>query len=173
MQLVTSHFSTTMQEYISCGYVTVFQKSEILGLHQAKKTSKEFAETTKIKFRTVQRIIKTRRIVLNHHLWGRNMVRKNYDWMIVIMVIGCSTFFLIITHFKCQYSQWHSAAVIINLYLSVILYKMKNTSIYWVILESITQRHKHRKLWCLPGSVLTLLWLFWLAGVKCVYMWSP
>ena len=51
-----------MSEDISCGRgkdVTLFQKGQIIGLHQAKKTTKEIDETTKIGLRTVQRIIKT------------------------------------------------------------------------------------------------------------------
>ncbi len=50
-----------MPEDTSCGrgkYVNLFQKGQIIGMHQAKKTSKEIAETTKIGLRTVQRIIK-------------------------------------------------------------------------------------------------------------------
>lgn len=39
--------------------VNLFQKGQIIGLHQAKKTTKEIAETTKIGLRTVQHIIKT------------------------------------------------------------------------------------------------------------------
>ena len=37
----------------------MFQKGQIIGLHQAKKTTKEINETTKIELRMVQRIIKT------------------------------------------------------------------------------------------------------------------
>ncbi len=48
-----------MSEDTSCGYgkdVNLFQKGQIIGMHQAKKkTSKEIAETG---LRTVQRIIK-------------------------------------------------------------------------------------------------------------------
>ncbi len=50
-----------MSEDTSCGYgkyVNLFQKGQIIGMHQAKKTSKEIAETTKTGLRTVQRIIK-------------------------------------------------------------------------------------------------------------------
>ena len=39
-------------------YVSLFEKGQIIGMHQAEKTSKEIAETTKIGLRTVQRIIK-------------------------------------------------------------------------------------------------------------------
>ena len=45
-------------------------------MHQAEKTSKETAETTKVGLRTVQPIIKIGRIVGNHCLRGRNVVRK-------------------------------------------------------------------------------------------------
>ncbi len=38
--------------------VHLFQKGQIIGMHQAKKTFKEIAEATKIDLRTVQRIIK-------------------------------------------------------------------------------------------------------------------
>lgn len=38
--------------------VSLFEKGQIIGMHQAEKTSKEIAETTKIGLRTVQRIIK-------------------------------------------------------------------------------------------------------------------
>ena len=41
--------------------VRVFEKGQIIGMHQAEKTSKEIAETTKIRLRTVQRIIKNRK----------------------------------------------------------------------------------------------------------------
>ena len=36
----------------------MFEKGQIIGMHQAEKTSKEIAETTKIGLRTVQHIIK-------------------------------------------------------------------------------------------------------------------
>ncbi len=45
----------------SCGHgkdVNLFQKGQIIVMRQAKKTSKEIAETTQIGLRTVQRIIK-------------------------------------------------------------------------------------------------------------------
>ena len=48
-----------MSKDTSCGHgkdVNLFQKGQIIGIHQAKKTSKEIAETTKIRIRTVQRI---------------------------------------------------------------------------------------------------------------------
>ena len=57
-----SHF-TTMLEDISCGRgkdVNEFQKDQMIGLHQAKKTTKGIAETTQIRLITVQRIIKTK-----------------------------------------------------------------------------------------------------------------
>ncbi|KAF7648268.1 hypothetical protein LDENG_00159640 [Lucifuga dentata] len=60
-----------MSEDISCGRgkdVTLFQKGQIIGLHQAKKTTKEIAETTKIGLRTVQCIIKTWKDVLEKTL---------------------------------------------------------------------------------------------------------
>ena len=38
--------------------VSLFEKGQIIGMHQAEKASKEIAETTKIGLRTVQRIIK-------------------------------------------------------------------------------------------------------------------
>ncbi|MEQ2304719.1 hypothetical protein AMECASPLE_030191 [Ameca splendens] len=38
--------------------VSVFQKGQIIGMHQAEKTSKETAEATKIGLITVQHIIK-------------------------------------------------------------------------------------------------------------------
>jgi len=50
-----------MSEDTSCGCGkddNLFQKGQIIGMHQAKKTSKEIAETTMIGLRTVQRIIK-------------------------------------------------------------------------------------------------------------------
>ena len=49
------HFAT-MSEDISCGPekdVTLFQKGEIIGLHQAKKTTEQIDETTKTGLRTV------------------------------------------------------------------------------------------------------------------------
>ena len=39
--------------------ITLFQRAQIIGLHQAKKASKESAETTKIGLRAVQGIFKT------------------------------------------------------------------------------------------------------------------
>ena len=43
--------------YRGCGKdVSLFEKGQIIGMHQAKKTSKELAETTKIRLRTVQHI---------------------------------------------------------------------------------------------------------------------
>ena len=60
-----------------CGKdVSLFEKGQIIGMHQAEQTSKEIAETTKIGLRTVQHIIKTERIVGNHHLRGRNVTGK-------------------------------------------------------------------------------------------------
>jgi len=50
-----------MSEDASCGRgkdVNLFQDDQIIGMHQAKKTSEEIAETTKIGLRTVQCIIK-------------------------------------------------------------------------------------------------------------------
>lgn len=41
---------------ISCGHrkdITLFQKGQIIGLHQAKKTSQEIADTTKLELRIV------------------------------------------------------------------------------------------------------------------------
>ena len=38
--------------------VSLFEKGQIIGMHQAEKTSKEIAVITKIGFRTVKRIIK-------------------------------------------------------------------------------------------------------------------
>ena len=49
-----------MSEDTSCGCgkdVNMFQKAQIIGMHQAKKTSEEIAETTKIGLRAVQHII--------------------------------------------------------------------------------------------------------------------
>ena len=37
---------------------SLFAKGQIIGMHQAEKTSKEISETTKIGLRAVQRIIK-------------------------------------------------------------------------------------------------------------------
>lgn len=51
-----------MLEDISYGRgknVTLFRNGQIIGLHQAKKRTKDIPETTKIGFRTVQFIIKT------------------------------------------------------------------------------------------------------------------
>ena len=45
-----------MSEDTSCGHgkdFNLFQKGQIIGMHQAKKTSKDIAETTKIGLRTV------------------------------------------------------------------------------------------------------------------------
>ena len=38
--------------------VSLFEKGQVIGMHQAEKTSKEIAENTKIGLRAVQRIIK-------------------------------------------------------------------------------------------------------------------
>ena len=43
------------------------------GLRQAKKMSQEITETTETGLRTVQCIMKPGRIVVNHHLWWRNL----------------------------------------------------------------------------------------------------
>ena len=48
-----------MSEDTSCDLgksVTLFQKGQIIGLHQAKKTTQEITETNKIGFRTLQGI---------------------------------------------------------------------------------------------------------------------
>ena len=37
--------------------INQLQKDQMIGLHQAKKTTKEIGETTRIRERTVQRII--------------------------------------------------------------------------------------------------------------------
>ncbi|KAK1796679.1 hypothetical protein P4O66_009702, partial [Electrophorus voltai] len=50
-----------MSKDTSCGHgkdIHLFQKGQIIGMHQVEKTSMEIAETTKIGLRTVQRIIK-------------------------------------------------------------------------------------------------------------------
>ena len=50
-----------MSEDISCGHgkdVTLFQKGQIIVLHQEKKTTKDVDETAKIGLRTVQHIKK-------------------------------------------------------------------------------------------------------------------
>ncbi|MED6272004.1 hypothetical protein CHARACLAT_025883, partial [Characodon lateralis] len=50
---------TTMSKDTSCGRgKKVCFRSQIIGMHQAQKTSKEIAETTKTGLRTVQHIIK-------------------------------------------------------------------------------------------------------------------
>ena len=36
----------------------LFERGQVIGMHQAEKTSKETAETTKIRLRAVQRIMK-------------------------------------------------------------------------------------------------------------------
>ena len=42
-----------------CGKdVNLFEKGQIIGMHQAKKRFKEIAETSKIELRTAQRIVK-------------------------------------------------------------------------------------------------------------------
>ena len=51
-----------MLEDICCGPgedVTLFQKGPILGLHQAKKSTTKIAETTRIRLKSVQGIIKS------------------------------------------------------------------------------------------------------------------
>ena len=52
-------------------------------MHQAEKTSKEIAETTKIGLRTVQRIIENWKDGGNHHLRGRNVVEKKYSLIVI------------------------------------------------------------------------------------------
>jgi len=50
-----------MSEDTSCGHgkvVNLFQKCQIIGMHQSKKTSKEIAETTNIGLKNVQHFIK-------------------------------------------------------------------------------------------------------------------
>lgn len=61
-----------MSEKASCGLgdvVTEFQKNQIIGLHQIKKTTVEIVKMTGSRLRTVQGI------VLNSQLGGRNAVR--------------------------------------------------------------------------------------------------
>ena len=69
-----------MSEDTSCGPgkdVKQFQKVQIIGMNQAKKTDwKQIAETTEIGSRPVQRIFK------NWNLRGRNLIGKKW-WIIV------------------------------------------------------------------------------------------
>ncbi len=73
-----------MSEDTSCDRgkdVNLFQKGQIIGMHQAKKTSKEIAETTKIGLRTVQHIIKNWKdsgepSSLRKKMWSG----KNLEW---------------------------------------------------------------------------------------------
>ena len=61
--------------------VNLFQKGHIIDMHQAKKTSKEIAETIKIRLRTVQRIIKNWKeveggtIIFEEEMW----LKKNLE----------------------------------------------------------------------------------------------
>ena len=64
-----------MSEDIPCSCrkdVTLFQKGQIIGLHQAKKTTKEIVETTKTGLRTVQRIFKN----LKDYKWSSSSRKK-------------------------------------------------------------------------------------------------
>ncbi|MEQ2182978.1 hypothetical protein GOODEAATRI_027854 [Goodea atripinnis] len=61
-----SSFSTTMSKGTSCGRgkdVSLFKKGQIIGMHQAVKTSKKIAETTKTglsnMFKSESKIIST------------------------------------------------------------------------------------------------------------------
>jgi len=54
----------------------MFEKGQIISMHQAEKISKEIAETTKIGLRTANALLKSGRIVGNHDLRGRNEVGK-------------------------------------------------------------------------------------------------
>ena len=69
---------------VSCGEdITLFQKGEIIGLHQAKKTSKEFDEITGTGLRTVQRIFKTWKdsgeLSTSWKKWGRKKILNDGD----------------------------------------------------------------------------------------------
>ena len=58
---VASHFlNNHVKRHIPWSWkdVSLFEKGQIIGMHQAEKTSKEIAETAKIGLRAVQRIIK-------------------------------------------------------------------------------------------------------------------
>ena len=61
----------------------MFQKGQIISLHQTKKTE-EIAETTKIGLK-LSIIKKPGRLVVNHHLQGRDLDGKK-TWMIIT---GC------------------------------------------------------------------------------------
>ena len=72
-----------MSEDISCGpgkVVTLFQKGQIIVLHQEKKTTKDVDETAKIGLRTVQHI-KKKKIKIPQN-WRKSVmvkVRRCYD----------------------------------------------------------------------------------------------
>jgi len=64
--------------------VSLFEKGQIIGMHEAEKTSKEIAETTKIGLRTVQRIIKNWKDSGDPSSSRKKCGRKKWSWMIVI-----------------------------------------------------------------------------------------
>ena len=73
-----------MSKYTSGGRgkdVGLFEKGQIIGMHQAEKTSKETAETTKIGLRTVQHFIKNWRdigpIIFEEEMWSEKTLFKN------------------------------------------------------------------------------------------------
>ena len=75
-----------MSKDTSCGRgkdVNLFQKGQFISLHQAEKTSKEIAETTKIGLRTVQRIIKkwkdSGETSSSRKEWGQTQILNDRD----------------------------------------------------------------------------------------------
>ena len=64
--------------------VTLFRNGKIIGLHQAKKITKDITETTKIGFRTVQCVIKTWKDSGELSSW-RKKCGWEKSWMIVII----------------------------------------------------------------------------------------
>ncbi len=74
-----------MSEDTSCGYgkdVNLFQKGQIIGMHQGKKTSEEIAETTKIGKKMLQ-------FAREHKYWTLEQWKK-VMWSDESRVMGAS-----------------------------------------------------------------------------------
>ena len=72
------HIAQPSLKDTSCGCgkdVSLFEKGQIIGMHQAEETSNEIAETTKIGLRTVQSVTKNWKDSGEPSSSG-----KNYGW---------------------------------------------------------------------------------------------
>ena len=85
MKWVASHFlNNHVRRHILCygKDVILFQRGQIIGLHQAKKTTEEIDESTKTELRTVKHIIKTWTDSGEPSSWRKKCdhKKKNLEW---------------------------------------------------------------------------------------------